>query len=224
MVSSARQLPPAIAVHEVLIPAGLIELRARVTKPVKAVGIVIFAHLDADARGDPQIHYIADVLHEQGFATVVVDTLIHSEENAGLCHRSRFVLPQMAHRLIAVSTWSSAQRELQNLEYGYFGNGMGTAAALIAAAGQQHLIRAVVSRSGRPDLAGEHLSGVKAPVLLLAGGRDRELLRINRQALDELNPDCCLDVIPRASARFKEAGTLESVAQLAAGWFSRHIG
>ncbi|MGV3591800.1 MAG: dienelactone hydrolase family protein [Gammaproteobacteria bacterium] len=215
----------SVAVHAMRIRTATVELCADVAVPAHARGLVIFAHGSGSGRHSTRNRYVAEVLHERHLATVLADLLTEEEEVVDRATRHlRFDIPLLAGRLSAIGDWSREQPELRNLDCGYFGASTGAAAALIAAATQQFPIRAVVSRGGRPDLAGDYLKKVKAPVLLIVGGHDADVLRLNERALQSLNADSRLDVIPRASHLFEEPGTLEAAAQLAADWFDRHLG
>ncbi|HEY0962909.1 MAG TPA: alpha/beta hydrolase [Pseudomonadales bacterium] len=214
----------SVAVRAVRIRAAQVELSADVAVPPHAHGLVIFAHGSGSGRHSPRNRYVAGVLHERRLATVLADLLTVEEEAVDRATRHlRFDIPMLARRLAEIGDWSRGEPDLRELDCGYFGASTGAAAALIAAATQRFPIRAVVSRGGRPDLAGEHLPQVRAPVLLIVGGHDHDVLRLNERALQSLNADSRLDVIPRASHLFEEAGTLESAAQLAADWFDRHL-
>lgn len=224
MISDTQQFLPDVSVREVTIPVGAVQLGAELALPAKARGCVIFAHGSGSGRHSPRNRYVASVLHEQRLATVVADLLTADEEVVDRSTRHlRFDIPLLAQRLAGIAEWAWQQPELRNLDCGYFGASTGAAAALIAAAGQER-IKAVVSRGGRPDLAREFLPRVVQPVLLLVGGHDPDVLKLNEQALQLLNTDSVLDVIPRASHLFEEVGALEAVAQLAAEWFTRHLG
>jgi putative phosphoribosyl transferase len=223
MISDIQEAPNVTS-REVTIPVVGARLGATVAVPAKARGLVIFAHGSGSGRHSPRNRYVADVLHEHRLATVLADLLTSEEELADHATRQlRFDIPLLARRLAGITDWASSQPELRDLNCGYFGASTGAAAALIAAANRERIM-AVVSRGGRPDLAREYLPRVVPPVLLLVGGRDRDVLKLNELSLKLLNSDSCLDVIPRASHLFEEPGTLEAVAQLTAGWFGRHLG
>jgi putative phosphoribosyl transferase len=225
MSSTAREIPPRVHRRDIWIPSSGVWLGADVAVPAKATGLVIFAHGSGSGRHSPRNRYVAEVLNEQGLATVLVGLLTVDEERLDRHnHQLRFDIPLLAGRLAGITEWSREQPELRNLERGYFGASTCAAAALIAAASQQNTIRTLVLRGGRPDLAGDFLARVMAPVLLLVGGHDPEVLKLNKLALESLNDDSCLDVIPRASHLFEEPGALEAVAQLAGDWFTKHLG
>ncbi|MEY4642301.1 MAG: hypothetical protein RLZZ227_2295 [Pseudomonadota bacterium] len=225
MISAVEGIPYSAHTREVVIPtAAGVRLHAAVALPAKPRGLVIFAHGSGSGRHSPRNRFVAQVLHEHRLATVLADLLTAEEEIADRALRHlRFDIPLLARRLAAIAEWTGAQPDLGQLDCGYFGASTGAAAALIAAAGQPR-IRAVVARGGRPDLAAEFLNRVTCPVLLIVGGHDPAVQELNEQALKALNSDSRLDIVPRASHLFEEPGTLEAVAQLAATWFTRHLG
>ena len=224
MVSTARAIPHRVSVREVRIPLSTVQLRGDLALPVGAQGLVIFAHGSGSGRKSPRNRHVADVLHKHNLATLLADLLTEDEETLDrqIAHL-RFDIPLLAGRLAGIGEWAWHQAELRELDCGYFGASTGAAAALMAAAGE-YRIRAIVSRGGRPDLAGAMLPRINAPVLLLVGARDSEVLKLNERALRVLNAESRLEVIPRASHLFEEAGTLEAVAQRAAAWFAQHLG
>jgi dienelactone hydrolase len=192
--------------------------------PPDAKGVVVFAHGSGSSRLSPRNRYVADVLHEHSVGTLLIDLLTAREESIDRqTHALRFDITMLADRLAAIGEWISAQSTLQGLKVGYFGASTGGAAALIAASHQPDKVTAVVSRGGRPDLAMDALPHVKAPTLLIVGEHDLQVLAWNRQALEKLNTQSQLDVVPRATHLFEEPGTLEDVAQLAAKWFADHF-
>lgn len=224
MVSPARVVPSRVAVRDVRIPLSSVQLRADLVVPAHARGLVMFAHGSGSGRMSPRNRYVADVLHKYNLATLLADLLTAEEEIADRSTAQlRFDIPLFASRLAGIGEWVWQQGDLRDLDCAYFGASTGAAAALIAAAGQ-YRIRAVVSRGGRPDLAGAVLPRVNAPVLLLVGGRDREVLKLNERALRALNAQSRIEVIPGASHLFEEPGTLEAVAQRAAEWFAEYLG
>jgi putative phosphoribosyl transferase len=227
MVLHARAQParPArVHTREVCVPLTSVQLRADLAVPANARGIVMFAHGSGSGRHSPRNRYVAETLHAHGLATLLADLLTDEEEQADRVRRQlRFDIPLLAGRLLGIGEWVWHHKELRELDCGYFGASTGAAAALIAAAGQ-YRIRAVVSRGGRPDLACAYLPRVTVPVLLLVGSRDEEVLKLNERALRALNVASRLEVIPRATHLFEEAGTLEAAAQHAARWFVQHLG
>ncbi|MCE9508295.1 MAG: dienelactone hydrolase family protein [Alphaproteobacteria bacterium] len=213
--------PATQAMH---IPAGKAVLEGDMTIPETAKGLVLFAHGSGSGRHSPRNRYVAGVLNEYGFATLLADLLTAEEEVIDQRTRHlRFDISMLAERLEAITAWIQNNAATAKLPLGYFGASTGAAAALIAAARQGDKVRAVVSRGGRPDLAGDFLPIVKAPALLIVGGHDPEVMTLNRRALEKLNPRSTLSIIPGATHLFEEPGTLESAAQMAAEWFREHL-
>ncbi|HVZ32697.1 MAG TPA: dienelactone hydrolase family protein, partial [Polyangiaceae bacterium] len=187
------------------------------------VGIVLFAHGSGSGRHSPRNNYVAERLGEAGLATLLFDLLTEDEEALDeQTAELRFDIPLLTSRLISATEWTLAQQNLKDLPVGYFGASTGAAAALAAAA-QVEGIAAVVSRGGRPDLAGAALPRVRAATLLIVGGNDREVLALNWRALSQLRCEARLEVVPHATHLFVEPGALEQVATLAASWFTRHM-
>ena len=167
---------------------------------------------------------VAAHLQRRGLATLLVDLLTEEEERVDMQTRHlRFDVELLARRLTAAARWARSERELGDLAFGYFGASTGAAAALIAAAEDPEGVAAVVSRGGRPDLAGDRLPEVKAPTLLIVGGRDEVVLDLNRRALAQLRAPCRLEIVPEATHLFEEPGALESVAEMAGEWLSQHL-
>ncbi|OLE27902.1 MAG: hydrolase [Catenulispora sp. 13_1_20CM_3_70_7] len=186
--------------------------------------LVVFAHGSGSSRRSPRNRAVAERLHQEGISTLLLDLLTPAEdeaENRGA--RLRFDVERLSGRLIAAVDWLERRSAPQPRSLGYFGASTGAAAALIAAAEQPDAIGAVVSRGGRPDLAGPALPLVTAPTLLIVGGRDTEVLALNEDALAQLSAEKQLEVIPGATHLFAEPGTLRQAADLAATWFSRHL-
>jgi dienelactone hydrolase len=193
--------------------------------PSSAEGLVLFAHGSGSSRKSPRNQFVARKLREAGIATLLMDLLTQEEERLDFERAHlRFDIPFLAERLLQATDWAGSEDRVRGLSLGYFGASTGGAAALLAAARKPELVRAVVSRGGRPDLAGEALSRVAAPTLLVVGGEDREVLELNRAALRELRCEKELRVVPGATHLFEEPGALEEVALLAAAWFRRHLG
>lgn len=192
--------------------------------PENGGGLVIFAHGSGSGRHSPRNRQVAERLQRDGFGTLLLDLLTESEEAAD-AHTAhlRFDIPLLAHRLTATVAWLDRQREGAGISVGYFGASTGAGAALVAAARQPDRIGAVVSRGGRPDLAAEALPGVEAPTLMIVGGRDPTVLDLNRRAGEQLRCEHQLEVVPGATHLFEEAGALDQVGDLAAGWFSAHL-
>jgi len=207
----------------VSIGVGAVRLEGLLDVPAGAHGIVLFAHGSGSSRLSPRNTYVADRLRDSGFATVLFDLLTAGEEriDAATGHL-RFDIPLLTKRLLAVTGWAQAERQLLHLPVGYFGASTGAAAALTAAA-RMPSVGAVVSRGGRPDLTGLVLAEVHSPTLLIVGGNDLEVLELNRQALGRLRCEAQLEVVPGATHLFEEPGALETVADLAAEWFVRHL-
>lgn len=185
-----------------------------------AVGLVIFAHGSGSSRLSPRNRQVAVRLHERRLGTLLFDLLTEDE---ALDRRKVFDIPLLARRLGAAITWQQAQPALASLPCGLFGASTGAAAALQAAVEHAAAVRAVVSRGGRPDLADPALPSVQAPTLLIVGGADTEVLRLNREAFARLVCVKRLDVVPGATHLFEEPGALEQVSERAADWFTLHL-
>lgn len=202
-------------------PAGI---AADLRRPAEASGLIIFAHGSGSSRLSSRNRFVASVLHTAGFATLLLDLLTAQEEQIDLRTRGlRFDIDLLATRLSEATTWSQHERDTGDLNIGYFGASTGAAAALIAATQINGAIRAVVSRGGRPDLAGPSLPRVTAPTLLIVGGDDAHVIDLNKQALSDLRCEKHLEIVPGATHLFEEPGTLERVAELASSWFNRYI-
>jgi dienelactone hydrolase len=207
----------------VVVPADTIELAGDLAVPDAATGAVVFAHGSGSSRHSPRNRYVAGVLNEAGLATLLIDLLTAEEEQLDIRTRElRFDISLLADRLLGATDWLAAEAATRGLPLGYFGASTGAAAALVAAAARPRL-RAVVSRGGRPDLAGAALQDVRAPTLLIVGGADRVVLDLNRDAMTALQTQVELEVIPGATHLFEEPGALEQVAALARDWFARHL-
>jgi putative phosphoribosyl transferase len=210
-------------VSTVRLPAGRADIFGDLDVPEGTRGLVVFAHGSGSGRHSPRNQYVASLLRRRALGTLLLDLLTVDEEaedrQSGLL---RFDIGLLAGRLVDVNRWAAAQPETAGLSLGYFGASTGAAAALLAAAEEPDRVAAVVSRGGRPDLAGARLAEVRAPTLLIVGERDREVLALNRAALDELRVDKELCVIPGASHLFEEPGALDEVGRLAAEWFARY--
>jgi putative phosphoribosyl transferase len=211
--------------HEVDIPAGPVVLKGMLSVPNKARGLVIFAHGSGSSRHSPRNRYVAEVLQAKGLATLLFDLLTQEEEHVDqVTSKLRFDIHLLARRLVDVTRWSGQQDSEKNLPIGYFGASTGAAAALVAASQLPGLISAVVSRGGRPDLAGQALASVRAPTLLIVGDLDLVVVGLNQQALAMLRCNKKLSLVEGATHLFEESGTLERAAQLAAEWFVRYLG
>ncbi len=206
----------------VIIPVGSVNLEGHLVIPDHTDRMVIFAHGAGSSRFSPRNRYVANILNEQGMATLLVDLLTPKED---LAHVARFDITLLIQRLSAVTRWVLEQPVFRNFQLGYFGASTGAASALGAASLLPGQIRAVVSRGGRPDLAFRALPVVKAPVLLIVGSLDDEVLELNKTALDQLSvcPAKEMVVVEGASHLFEEPGKLQEVAELAAGWFNRYL-
>jgi len=200
----------------VTVAAGAVALPGDLAVPPGARGVVLFAHGSGSSRHSPRNRAVAEHLRAAGLATLLLDLLTEQEERA---RDLRFDIALLADRLTAAADWLGARPGLARLPLGLFGASSGAAAALVTAARRPDRVSAVVSRGGRPDLAGEDLGRVRAPVLLLVGSRDPQVLDLNRAALTLLPAAARLEVVPGATHLFPEPGALEEVARLAAGWF-----
>jgi dienelactone hydrolase len=192
--------------------------------PAQARGIVLFAHGSGSSRHSPRNRYVADVLAQARLSTLLIDLLTREEEEEERTTRHhRFNVAMLAERLEAATEWASSESSTCALRIGYFGASTGAAAALIAAAALRERVHAVVSRGGRPDLAGPVLSQVRAPTLLIVGGADRGVLELNREACRALGAAKELRIIPGAQHLFEEPGALKQVALLSTQWFVEHL-
>jgi pimeloyl-ACP methyl ester carboxylesterase len=213
----------AIVVHRVQVPAGDVMLDGDLSLPEGASGIVLFAHGSGSSRHSPRNRYVADVLHRARLGTLLFDLLTPEEELAdGRTAGIRFDIALLASRLLHAVDWMHLQEE--RLAVGLFGSSTGGAAALLAAGQRSGRVAAVVSRGGRPDLAGPGLRQVESPTLLIVGARDKDVLELNRLALADLSCEKQLEIVPRAGHLFEEPGALEKVARMAQEWFEFHLG
>jgi pimeloyl-ACP methyl ester carboxylesterase len=209
---------------EVQIRAGSVLLNGELKVPEDATGIVLFAHGSGSSRHSPRNQYVAGVIREAGVGTLLFDLLTREEEAIDNYTREfRFDINLLARRLVAATKWLTGQTETSHLCPGYFGSSTGGGAALVAAAELGVKVGAVVSRGGRPDLAGAALRRVKAPTLLIVGGLDGPVIQMNEDAYAELRCVKELKIIPGATHLFEEPGKLEEVASLAAKWFLKHL-
>jgi len=201
-----------------------VPLEGDLTLPPAPRSVVLFAHGSGSSRHSPRNRYVARVLREAGQGTLLMDLLTRDEEKAeARTGHLRFDIAFLARRLGTAIAWLAADEQTRDLPVGLFGASTGGGAALVAAAEHPDAVRAVVSRGGRPDLAGDALAGVRAPTLLIVGERDHPVIAMNRDALARLTSEKRLEIVPGASHLFEEPGTLERVAQLAAAWFERHL-
>ena len=219
-----RTAGPGAEEHSVRVSAGLITLEGNLGVPDGARGIVLFAHGSGSGRHSPRNRYVAGALREEGLATLLIDLLTPEEEEVDLRTRHlRFNIGLLAERLVDATDWLRRSPETQHLRIGYFGASTGAGAALVAAAERPEDVGAVVSRGGRPDLAGPALPRVAAPTLLIVGGNDLPVIGMNREAMEQLRVEKRFEIVPGATHLFEEPGALEEVARLAAGWFVRHL-
>jgi putative phosphoribosyl transferase len=204
---------------EVRIPPN--DLPGTLILPAQPQAVVAFAHGSGSGRFSPRNRQVAARLHEEGLGTLLLDLLTEQEAED---RRNVFDIPLLAQRLAEAIDFLRGHTQTRALPIGLFGASTGAAAALVAAAQRPAEISAVVSRGGRPDLAGDHLPSVRAPTLLIVGGADTEVLMLNRAAARKMTGTCELEIVPHATHLFEESGTLEQVAELAARWFGRHCG
>ncbi len=210
--------------RDVEIPAGNVRLDGELIIPEGATGIVLFAHGSGSSRHSPRNQFVARVIREGGIGTLLFDLLTREEESADIYTRHlRFDIRLLAERLMEATRWLEKDNDIQDLNVGYFGASTGGGAALVAAAELGADVKAVVSRGGRPDLAGAALPKVTAPTLLIAGERDEPVIEMNEAALAQLNCEKELKIVLNATHLFEEPGTLEEVARLATEWFKRHL-
>jgi pimeloyl-ACP methyl ester carboxylesterase len=203
------------------IPIGKETLFGQLSVPADAIGLVLFAHGSGSSRLSPRNQFVARHLEKRKIATLLFDLLTEEEEKIDeFTAELRFDIPFLAKRLLATTAWAKTE---SNLPIGYFGASTGAAAALAAAAKKKSEIRAVVSRGGRPDLAGSALANVVSPTLLIVGSFDSEVIALNREAFAALQCEKKLEIVPGASHLFEEPGTLEAAARLAAEWFAAHF-
>ena len=211
--------------REVLIDLEGVTLEGTLALPKDAQGLVLFAHGSGSSRHSPRNRYVAQILQSQRIGTLLFDLLTRQEESVDqYSGELRFDIPFLARRLVGATRWIANDAGTRNLKVGYFGASTGAGAALVAAAELPGVVSAIVSRGGRPDLAGSALAIVRVPTLLIVGGDDEPVITMNREALERLQcPDKKLVIIPGATHLFEEPGTLEEVARVAAEWFSRHF-
>jgi dienelactone hydrolase len=220
----ATSTPGAVHERPVHIPVGTASIAADASLPVAARGVILFAHGSGSSRLSPRNRHVARSLNAAGLATVLADLLTPEEEAIDdRTHQLRFDIDLLAQRLLSATDWLAEQPETLALPVGYFGASTGAAAALVAAAQRPAVVRAVVSRGGRPDLAGDALGHVKAATLLLVGGDDGAVIDLNRRALGKLECMKELAIVPGATHLFAEPGALDIVASRATAWFRRHL-
>lgn len=208
----------------VRIQAGAVRLEGDLTVPAAPRGVVLFAHGSGSSRFSSRNQYVAAQLQAGRLATLLFDLLTQDEEQAELQTRHlRFDIQLLADRLVAATDWLKQRADLAQRAVGYFGASTGGGAALLAAAKRPDAVHAVVSRGGRPDLAGDALESVQAPTLLIVGGADIPVIGLNRAALGQIGCAKKLEIVPGATHLFEEPGTLERVAELALGWFTTYL-
>jgi putative phosphoribosyl transferase len=214
--------PGAESVRQVEIPAGNVRLNGELIVPAGSTPVVLFAHGSGSSRRSPRNQFVARMIRQSGIGTLLFDLLTSEEESVDIYTRHlRFDIGMLANRLVAASRWLAG--ELADVPIGYFGASTGAGAALVAAAEIGSDVGAVVSRGGRPDLAGDALAKVTAPTLLIVGERDEPVIELNEIALAQLQGEKELIIVPRATHLFEEPGALEEVARLASGWFKKHL-
>jgi dienelactone hydrolase len=210
--------------HIISIPVKNIKLEGKLFFPQDAVGIVLFVHGSGSSRLSPRNQSVANVLNQANIATLLFDLLTYDEERIDqFTGELRFNIEFLADRLTAVTTWVSQQTEISGLPLGYFGASTGAAAALLATASQENKIKAIVSRGGRPDLAEKLLSRVNSPTLLIVGGEDKLVIKLNELAMAKMSCIKQLEIVPGATHLFEEPGTLEVVAEIATNWFLKYL-
>jgi dienelactone hydrolase len=214
-----------VRTRPVQIRAGAALIEGDLAVPERALGLVVFAHGSGSSRFSTRNRMVAQALEDGGLATLLLDLLTREEEAIDLRTREyRFDIDRLGHRVVAAIDWASGESGASALPIACFGASTGAAAALIAAAERPHAVRAVVSRGGRPDLAGDALPRVLAPTLLIVGGADDVVIELNRQAMRRMRGPVSLEIVPGATHLFEEPGTLEEVSRLALSWCRRHLG
>jgi pimeloyl-ACP methyl ester carboxylesterase len=208
----------------VAVPFDASSMAGDLTIPVRPAGVIVFAHGSGSSRHSPRNQFVARELNKAGFATLLIDLLTPGEETIDETTREfRFDIAMLADRLAAILDWLPKQRVLSALPVGLFGASTGAGAALVAAAKRPGRVAAVVSRGGRPDLAGDSLAHVVAPTLLIVGGHDETVIELNEQARQRMPGVVSLMIVPGATHLFEESGALQTVAKAAAGWFERYL-
>jgi pimeloyl-ACP methyl ester carboxylesterase len=216
---------PKTAIGEsIVIPLRQGQIEADLRVPERATGLVMFAHGSGSSRFSTRNRVVAEFLEANGFGTLLLDLLTREEEAIDVHTREyRFDIDRLAERVVLATDWAQDRDDLKSLPIGYFGASTGAAAALIAAAQRPHIVRAVMSRGGRPDLADGWLPKVMAPTLLIVGGHDEPVIGMNRDAMRRMTTTVELAIVPGATHLFEEPGTLEQVMQLATAWFRRYL-
>lgn len=210
--------------HPVIIPSGTVQLDGILHIPKDATGLVIFVHGSGSSRFSVRNQYVAALLNEANLGTLLFDLFTPEEDVIDSRTRElRFNIDFLATRLIDVTHWCLKHTSTQNLAIGYFGASTGGGAAIVAAANQQDKIKAIVSRGGRPDLAGDALLRVQTPTLLIVGGDDFAVIELNRDAMSKIKCTVDLEIVPGATHLFEEPGTLSAAAELAKAWFVKYL-
>lgn len=216
--TAARQTRPT------RVPVADLWLVGDLAVPSDAPGLVVFVHGSGSSRSSPRNQYVADLLDARGLATLLIDLLTPNEEIIDRrTAQLRFDVEILARRLIGIGDWVRRDEELRHLPIGLFGASTGGGAALIAAADRRDLFGAIVSRGGRPDLAGLALGRVAAPTLLIVGERDEAVIELNQEAMAKMKTTVRLEIVPGATHLFEEPGALDAVARLAGDWFETHL-
>jgi putative phosphoribosyl transferase len=224
LARAARELPAGGVERQVRVAAGGLSLEGTLAVPSEARGVVLFAHGSGSSRHSPRNRFVAEQLREGGLATLLVDLLSAEEEAIDARTRQlRFDIGLLAERLVGAIEWLGREPATRGFPVGLFGASTGGGAALVAAAARPDAVEAVVSRGGRPDLAGEALPRVQAPSLFIVGGRDEQVIELNQQAMARMHAPVRLEIVPGATHLFEEPGALEQVARLAGEWFVRHL-
>lgn len=209
---------------KVHIPVNAVTLEGSLQVPEGATGIVVFAHGSGSSRHSPRNRFVAKVFNAGGMGTLLIDLLTLEEESIDVLTRElRFDIPLLSKRVVGAIDWLKSQNEMKKLHIGLIGSSTGAASALVAASTRQKEVKAVVSRGGRPDLAGNALKAVAAPTLLIVGENDPVVIELNKSAKAEMNADVVLKIVPGATHLFEEPGTLEFAAELSRDWFMRYL-
>ena len=210
--------------ESIVIPVERGHIGADLRVPERAAGLVIFAHGSGSSRFSSRNRAVAEFLDTNRFGTLLLDLLTREEESVDTRTREhRFDIDLLGRRVVLATDWAQDRPDLRQLPIGYFGASTGAAAALIGAAARPAVARAVVSRGGRPDLAGDALSKVQAPTLLIVGGDDEPVIEMNRDAMKQMRAPVELEIVPGATHLFEEPGTLNRVMDLASNWLRRHL-
>jgi dienelactone hydrolase len=202
------------------IPIDSIILKGRLRIADRQKGLIVFSHGSGSSRLSSRNNYVADLLQQEGFSSLLFDLLTETED---LIYENRFNIELLTQRLVTVTLWISEQAETKNTPIGFFGASTGAASALMAATFLDKKIKAIVSRGGRPDLAGNYLNKIKAPTLLIIGGNDEVVIELNRTAYAKLEGIKKLEIIEGATHLFSEPGKLEQVAKLTCSWFDKYL-